>query len=131
MRTRFKKQKQIITQDEWDQIQLESKSAYDLLNHAKFAFLRQYLSNAQLSIEKTFARQSITDAAVEENTVVNGVVERVRRIFLPAKKEYSHLAGEYKFIDRFLADMQTFSTLATEAQKQRDAGVLEIAESKE
>lgn len=128
---KIKSYKQKIAQDEWDQVQIDSEAANELLKHPKFAFLRNYLSNTQQSIEKTFTRQSINDAAIEENTIVNGVVERVKRIFLPARKEYSHLAGEYKFIERFLSDVQKFADLATEARKQRDAGVLEIVESKE
>lgn len=128
---KIKSYKQKIAQDEWDQVQIDSEAATELLQSPKFVFLRDYLSNTQRSIEKTFTRQSINDAAIEENTVVNGVIERVKRIFLPAKKEYSHLAGEYKFIERFLSDMEKFASLATEAKKQRDAGVLEIVESKE
>lgn len=127
----FSSQKQRLTQDQWDQIQVESDAATELLQHDKFVFVREYLSNTKKSIEQTFLRQSINDAAIEENTITNGVVERVKRIFLPAKKEYSHLAGEYKFIERFLADMEKFSALAKDAQKQRDAGVLDIIESKE
>lgn len=128
---KFSSQKQRITQDQWDQIQIESDAATELLQHDKFVFVREYLSNTKKSIEQTFLRQSINDAAIEENTITGGVVERVKRIFLPAKKEYSHLAGEYKFIERFLADMEKFSALAKDAQKQRDAGVLDIIESKE
>lgn len=134
-RPRPKSAKNKLSSEEWEQIKDEAAAAKAILKGKEYQFLRDYLKKSQDHVLKTFAVHSIEDAWIDDyqttQTPQGSVIERVKRVFFPAKKEYSHLSGEYKFIERLLGDLTTISELPDKARKEVEAGTLEIEESKE
>lgn len=119
--------KPTIPAEEWEKLKDDAEAATELLTHPRFKFVQDYFSNAQGSILQTFAKQSINDVCIEQSV---GETTK-KKLYIPAKKEYSHLAGQYKFIEQFINDMQVIISYPDEARKKMKEGVLEIAESKE
>lgn len=134
-RSIFRRKKPLIKAEEWEKIEAEAEAARLILNDPKFAFFREYIDNHQQSILEVFAKQSIDDVYLEDRsyTTQNGqsIVNQIRRIFRPAKKEYSHLSGEYKFAEGLMADIYRIATLDKEYEEQLQNGVIEIERSKE
>lgn len=98
------KRKYRTTQDEIDSIRQDAKNAKDLLENS---FLMSYLANRKNSILEIHAKQSIYDRS--ESTTNNGITDTV---IIPAKKEYTLLAGEYRFVDKLIADLEQSLLLA-------------------
>lgn len=94
--------KEIVSQEEVDKIRIEAAGARAIMEDPKFQFLREYLKGYQEDIKEIYARQSIYDVTEEHK-----VGEVIRKLFFPAKKEYSMLAGEYRFIDTLVSFLKT------------------------
>ena len=86
-----------ITQSEIDSIRQDAKHAQDLLDNP---FLKTYCQNTKQSIIDMHVKQTLYDA--EESTEINGVKKTIK---IPAIKEYSILAGKYRFIEQLFADL--------------------------
>lgn len=113
--------KQQVSQEQLEAIRVQSEAAKEILGEPRFAFLLEYLNSRQESIKEVFATHSIEDAWQE---LPRGNV--MTKIFFPAKKEYSHLSGEYKFISQFLADLQVFAGMYEELMKKIEDKVVEV-----
>lgn len=101
--------KPIVTQDEVDAIRAMGRAATAFLEDEKFLPIRNYMLQAQQEILTMHAEQSIYDAQEE---VAMG--DRIKRIFFPAKKEYEMVAGEYRFVKRFLAHLDQSIKIAND-----------------
>jgi hypothetical protein len=123
MRNRIYKPKRLfkkytITQNKIDKIRYEAKESRKILNSK---FLTSYLEAAQKDILETHALQSIYDSQEEYK-----MGETIRRLFFPAKKEYTMLAGEYRFIDRFVGDLKQAVSIAESMEEKLNSGELEV-----
>lgn len=131
----FKRAKPTVKAEEWEQIERDGNAARELLEDERFAWIRTYLDNHQNSIKTTFAKQSIEDVYIESRTYTEFnkqvVIDSLKRIFRPAKKEYSHLAGEFKFVESMLSDIVRVASLPKEIEDKAKEGIVEIERSKE
>jgi hypothetical protein len=115
-----------VTQDEIDRIRAEAKAAMALLTDPEFESVRTYLEQAKEDILHMHAKQSIYD--VEEEYKVG---DTIRRLFMPAKKEYTMLAGEYRFIERFVSDLNVKIRLAKDMEEKIQKEELEVVDDRE
>lgn len=118
--------KKKITAEEWEQVKADAEAAKEILEGPQFAFLRKYLDSAKNSILQTFATEAINDACIQTN-----IGDATKVVQYPAKKEYSHLAGQYKFIEQLLRDLTTISKFPEDARKLMKQNRLELEESSE
>lgn len=107
-----------MSQDEIDSIREDAKNAQFLLLNPYF---RAYCENTKKSILELHATQAIYD--VTETTENNGVK---KSISIPAKKEYTLLAGEYRFIDRFISDLEQTVQIAKEMESKIQSEEIEV-----
>lgn len=113
--TKFK-----IKQDEVDSIRQDSKDAKELKGNK---FFLNYIANKKQSILELTAKQLIGDAT--QTTESNGVKKTV---VIPSKKEYTLLAGQYRFIDEFLEDMNRAEAICSDMEEKIKSGELEVNE---
>lgn len=119
--------KQKIASAEWEQLKSDAEMAGKILNGEEFKFLRDYFKRAKDYILEVYAKDSINDV-----TIAQKIDDTSSKTYIiPAKKEYTHLAGEYKFIDRLLNDLLIISNLPNQAKEDMKRGSLEIEESRE
>lgn len=106
------------SQEEIDNIRQDARHAKELLVNP---FLKAYCENTKRSILELHARQLIGDVA--ETTEQNGVK---RTITVPAKKEYTLLAGEYRFVERLLADLENNVLIAQELESKLKSEEIDV-----
>lgn len=123
--------KQKISADNWEKMLSEAETAKEFLTDKKFEFIRKYLSASQSSILERFARESINDVTIQDTQMSQDGSGVSRTVTIPAKKEYSHLAGEFKFIERFINDLQKIVELPIQAKNDVKNGSLIVDEVKE
>ena len=97
------------TQEEVDMIRSEGHAADMILNSNELKPIRDYLKTAMNDILTMYAKQSIYDVTEEYK-----VGDILKKMFFPAKKEYTMLAGEYRFIERLLGHLEQSSLIAKE-----------------
>jgi hypothetical protein len=108
-----------VSQDEIDKFREDAKNAAALLNNP---YLKTYFQTSKDQILEMHAKQSIYDVTEERET--NGITTKMH---FPAKKEYSMLAGKYRFMDEFIEDLkQAVSTgkLLDEKMKSEEIEVI-------
>lgn len=116
--TLVKGKKYAATQEEIDQIIEEARQSQILLN---LPYVMSYIEQAKKEILEMHARQSVYD--VEEEQDVAG---QKRIIKFPAVKEYQMLAGEYRFMDRFINDLQHNVELGKIVEEKLKTGEVEV-----
>lgn len=117
-----------ISGKDWEQLKSDADAASQILKGDQYLFLRDYLDRARNSVLQSFARQSIEDVTVEEVDISGN---KIRKVFHPAKKEYTHLAGQFKFIEQLLADLATIADLPQQALNDQKRGAVIIETTKE
>lgn len=112
--------KYLVPQEEIDSIREEAKQAQYLLDNP---LLRIYLQNAKNSILELNAKQLVYDA--EETTETNGVKTTTK---IPARREYIMLAGQYRFIEQLIRDMEQSIFLAKQTDEKIKSEEIEVKE---
>ena len=119
--------KSIITQDQWEQIQSESFASKDILEGDRYQFIRDYLFSALEDAETKILENRI--AEVREETIIDSVRKKI--FIIPQKVQVDELVGAYKWIKRFVEDLETFATRPDKALKDQEKGMLIIETSNE
>lgn len=93
-----------ITAEEYQKISDESKYAEMILKNKNFKFVRDYLESALVYVE-----QSILNNTIKEVHEHQTITDKLKRVFITQKKEQiDELTGQYKFIKKFLSDLEYF-----------------------
>lgn len=93
-----------ITAEEYQRISDESKYAEMILKNKNFKFIRDYLESALVYVE-----QSILNNTIKEVHEQQTITDKLKRVFITQKKEQiDELTGQYKFIKKFLSDLEYF-----------------------
>ncbi|HYT02539.1 MAG TPA: hypothetical protein VEL70_06480 [Candidatus Acidoferrum sp.] len=109
-----------ISQDEIDGIRKDAEEAKILL---KNNYLFAYFNNTKQSILDIHAQQLICDTT--ETTEVNGVKNSIIK---PSRQEYAHLAGTYRFIEKFINDLHQIITICEDMEYKIKNEELEVEE---
>lgn len=111
-------QKFSIKQEEIDSVREDALHARELLDNP---LLQSYLSNVKHSILELHAKQLLYDASETSDT--NGIK---KTIIIPAKKEYTLLAGEYRLAERIITDLEQTIHISKDMDEKLKLGELEI-----
>lgn len=107
--------KKTVSKKEYEQIEDQAIAARELLEDERFAFLRDYLKSATDYIEKT-----ILENTVMEVRETHSITDKIIKTFIqPKKVQVDELSGQYKFVKKFLADLEYYADL----KKQLDAEI--------
>jgi hypothetical protein len=112
--------KYATTQDELDAIREDGENAQILLDNP---YLKTYCNNKKHSILELHAKQAIYDRT--ESKVTNGITDTV---IVPSEKEYTLLAGEYRFIDGLLSDLKQTVLIMQETNEKVKSEEIEVNE---
>jgi hypothetical protein len=107
--------KKIVSKQESELIENQAIAARELLEDERFAFVREYLESALDYIERTILENTVMEVR-ETHTITDKII---KTFIQPKKVQVDELSGQYKFIKKFLADMQYYADL----KKQLDAEV--------
>ena len=118
--------KYTLTQKEYDQIKTQSESARAFLESATFDFIREYLKNSLSSIESSILNNTIRD--VTERVTIG---QTLKDFFTPKQVQVDELAGQYKFITKFMGDMQIFADQIKDLDRQIEEGRVKIKDRDE
>ncbi|MBV6446313.1 MAG: hypothetical protein IFNCLDLE_02605 [Ignavibacteriaceae bacterium] len=119
--------RQVITSEEYKQIEEQASSARFFLTSPRFKFIRNYLKDAKKDIEDKILRNT-----VKEVHEVHKIADNLRRVFItPKKEQIDGLSEVYKFIEKFFNDMETYVRIKDEADAAEASGKLTIERSKE
>lgn len=110
--------KYTVTQEEIDAIREDGKNAKALLDNP---YLKEYCNNIKKSILELHAKQAVYDRT--ETTETNGVKDT---IIIPSKKEYTLLAGEYRFIDKLISNLEQTVKIAKDMEEKLKTEELEV-----
>lgn len=112
--------KTIITQEEYSQIEQMSLTAKELLEDERFKFLRDYLNNGLTSAE-----EKVLNNTIREYQDVVPLSEKLTRIFKTTKKvQVDELAGQYKWIKQFFADLNYMANLKDQYDEGIESGLV-------
>lgn len=107
--------KKVVSKQEYELIENQATAARELLEDERFAFLRDYLKSALDYVEKTILENTVMEVR-ETHTITDKII---KTFIQPKKVQVDELSGQYKFIKKFLADMEYYADL----KKQLDAEV--------
>lgn len=110
-----------LTQQEYDKIRDQSESAQAFLESATFDFIREYLENATSSIEHSILNNTVKD--VTERVTIG---QTIKDFFTPKEVQVDELVGQYKFINRFIGDMQAYANQIKDLDQQIEKGRVKI-----
>lgn len=103
-----------ITAEEYQRISEESKYAEMILKNKNFKFIRDYLESALVYVE-----QSILNNTIKEVHEHQTITDKLKRVFITQKKEQiDELTGQYKFIKKFLSDLEYFVSRKLDLDKE-------------
>lgn len=103
-----------ISKQEYDLVLDQSAVASDILEGERFKFIREYFKVALDYIESSILNNTIK--AVDERVTIT---ESIVRIFkTPKKTQVDEMVGQYKFIKKFLTDLQSYKNLKEELEAQ-------------
>ena len=102
-----------IPLEAWEKIVEESNSANMILNHPEFKFLLKYLQTAKDSSISLIAHNSVKDV-LETTTTKDGYSKTLKS---SKEEQLNEIAGQIKFIEKLLTDLNTFSGLKAEYEK--------------
>lgn len=96
--------KKSISKQEQQQTEDFAKASKELLENERFQFIRDYFNSATNYIEQSVLNNTIRD--VSESVTIS---ERIKKTFSISKKiQVDELSGQYKFIKKFLRDLQYY-----------------------
>jgi hypothetical protein len=111
-----------ISAQEWEKINTQAEAAKELLEEERFAFLRDYLNQAQASITDYFVNNRIKK--VQE---VVSVTDSLKKILTTTRAEQEQeLSGRYKFISELRNDLQRTASLPEDYLKAHEEGKISI-----
>lgn len=97
--------KQRISLEEYQTTEAEAKAAKEFLEDERFQFIRDYINNSLTSAE-----QAVLNNTIREVQEIVPISEKLTRIFKqPKKEQVDELAGQYKWIKKFMSDMEFFA----------------------
>ena len=106
--------KPVISQRDYSDIVSIAEASKQILFDVKYKFLRDYLQTAKKSIIDLFVNNRIKK--VKETTLIN---ENSSKSFTTTREEQEHeLSGQYKFIEKLLADLTYNTKLPDDLLKQ-------------
>jgi hypothetical protein len=112
----------IVSRKEWEQATTDGAAARAFLEEPRFSFMRDYLVSAMSSIENQIVNNTIRD--VTEELTIN---DRLKRIFFtPKKVAIDELAGSYKWVSKFYAEIKRVSTADKDIEHKVASGELEL-----
>lgn len=114
--------KHLMTQDEYYEIREQSRYAKEFLESDNFAFIRKYLDEALSSIENTILDNTIRDVT-ESVTITPSIV---KKFFTPKKVQVDELAGQHRFLKKFISDMQYYASLIDNLEKEIKSGRVKV-----
>lgn len=107
-----------ITQEEFQEVEDQSRSAHSLLKDPQFSFAQEYINNSLKSIEDSILNNTVHD--VTERVTITQSTQK--DLFIPKEEQINELCGQYKWIKKFLADMEYFSTMKENLDKAIEKG---------
>lgn len=117
----FLRTKTKVKQSQIDKIKADGLASDTLLTSDEFKFLIDYIEESKQYILDTHAKQSLYD--LEEQHTVG---DKIRKIFIPAQKEYNLMAGEYRFANKIINHLRSNVELAKELTEKIKAGEVEV-----
>lgn len=124
--------KPTISASEWEKIESDALAAQELLSEPRFQFLRDYLHSSQASITDIFVQnrlKGVTETVYTRDQA--GAVTLKKTLKTTRKEQEYELSGQYQFIGRLLADLETTAKMADDYREQADKGRVVIESSKE
>lgn len=112
LKSRIKKN--VLNQDEYDKIKLESQAAKELYEDKRFSFLIDFLNDNKKYILDLVAKNDLKDVT---ETIRNKNITKSFKI--PKDEQYFENAGIYKFIGK----LQNFLTITANRKDELDAEI--------
>lgn len=123
LKSRIKKN--VINQEEYDKIKLESQAAKDLYEDKRFSFLIDFLNNNKKYILDLVAKNDLKDVT---ETIKNKNITRTFKI--PKDEQYFENAGVYKFISKLQNYLTEVANRKGELDKEIERGIYILEEKK-
>lgn len=115
--------KPTVSQKEYSDIVATAEASKLILYDPKFKFIREYLENAKKSIIDVFVNNR-TKEVHETATMGNG---QSQKTFITTRAEQENeLSGQYKFIERLIADLEYNIRLPDDLLKQFEQNKIKI-----
>ena len=121
LKSRIKKN--IINQDEYDKVKLESEAARELYEDKRFSFLVDFLNDNKKYILDLIAKNDLKDVT---ETIRNKNITKSFRI--PKDEQYFENAGVYKFIGKLQNFIANTSNRKSELDNDIDRGIYVLEE---
>lgn len=100
----------VVSKEEYDGIANKASASKYFLENDRFKFILDYLGNATADIEQKIISNQILEVH-EEHTIT----DKIKRLFItPKQGQVDELRGVYKWIKKFLADLEYYSQLKKE-----------------
>lgn len=110
--------KQKITAEDLTKIEDQASAAKYFLNNKRFEFIREYMLNALKDAEAKILNNTIREVREELTTS-----EKLKRVFItPKQLQVDELAGAYKYIQQFFADMQQIADTPRQIEEELSRG---------
>lgn len=107
--------KTIISPEEYAQVEATSLAAKEFLEDDRFKFIREYIEN-----DIKDAENMVLNNTIREYRDVTQLTEKITRIFkVPKKVQVDELKGQYKWLKKFMADVEYLASL----KDQYDEGI--------
>ncbi len=115
-----KGKKYLLSQDDIDKVREDAKKSQELLDNS---YLQSYFTQAKGEILDINAKRLLQDT--EESKEQDGVKKTIK---FTAEKEYELLAGQFRFMDAFLNDLQQNIEIAKMLEEKLASGEVEVSE---
>ena len=123
LKSRIKKN--VINQDEYDKIKLESQAAKELYEDKRFSFLIDFLNDNKKYILDLIAKNDLKDVT---ETIKNKSITKTFKI--PKDEQYFENAGIYKFIGKLQNFLTNVANRKDELDSEIDRGIYILEEKK-
>jgi len=123
LKSRIKKN--VINQDEYDKIKLESQAAKELYEDKRFSFLIDFLNDNKKYILDLVAKNDLKDVT---ETIKNKNITKTFKI--PKDEQYFENAGIYKFIGKLQNFLTNVANRKDELDSEIDRGIYILEEKK-
>lgn len=109
--------KKQVSSEEYNEIEAQAHAARELLEDERFKFIRDYLQSAIDYIEKSILENTVMEVR-ETHTITD---KMIRTFVQPKQVQVDELSGQYKFIKKFLTDLNYFATIKADLDKEIEA----------
>ena len=109
--------KKVISKQEYESIENQATAAREILEDERFSFIREYLQSAIAYIEKTILENTVMEVR-ETHTITDKII---KTFIQPKKVQTDELSGQYKFIKKFLADLEFYADLKRQLDTEVEA----------